>query len=139
MSRAATETDARVLRLLRLAFVSAWTLAAGAAVAHLSRRVIRKRRARRFEGKPHSRKSEQGSRISERRRPREFRTAVRISMAVATLRRAARMGGSTGAGNVDKFEAARRCRCRAIENVVAKTFASGAHRRARSNRLRAWA
>jgi hypothetical protein len=43
------QTDTRVLRLLRLALVSARTLAAGAAIAHVSRRAIRKSRARRFE------------------------------------------------------------------------------------------
>jgi hypothetical protein len=41
------------LRVLRLALVGARTLAAGAVIAHVSRGVIRKSRARRFEREPH--------------------------------------------------------------------------------------
>src|SRR2546423_13754192 len=136
--RTTTKTDARVLRLLRLAFLSAWALAAGAVVAHFPGRIVRQRRTRCLENKPQLRKSEAGSGISAGRRPGEFRTSIRIGVAVATLRRVARMGRSAGARNVTEFETAGGRRGRAVKNLAAETFTSGAHRRARSNSFRSW-
>src|SRR5258706_988 len=89
---AAAAAHARVLRLLRLAFVGPRTLAAGAAGAQVSRGAVRRARARRaarkLDGRAHRRRSE----VSAPRRPAELRAPVWTGLAHAARRRVARVG-----------------------------------------------
>src|ERR1700730_1851191 len=135
--RPAAETDTGILRLLRLAFVGARTLAASQAGAHVSRGTVRGGRSGSAQTKSERRKFETRSDLYSWDGPRQFRAAVWIVVAAPTLRGVARMGRSAGTRHVFEFTSARGSGGRAIENVAAETFASGAHRRARSNRVRA--
>ena len=72
---AAAQTHSGVLRLLRLAFVSARALAACETAAHVSKCTICRAGARGTAKKSYRGKFEAGSCVSSRRRPRQFRTA----------------------------------------------------------------
>src|SRR4029077_1840099 len=68
----AAQAHARILRMLRLAFLSAWTLAACETAAHVSKCIVRLSGARRAAQKPYDGKFETGSCVSSWRRPRQF-------------------------------------------------------------------
>src|SRR5207245_1227697 len=88
----AEQADSRVLRMLRLAFVGTWALAPCETAAHVSKRIICRSRTRGVAQKSYDGKFEAGSCISSRRRPRQFRTALRIGVAIAIVRGIPRMG-----------------------------------------------
>ncbi len=89
---AAAQTHTGVLRLLRLAFVGARTLAARAAGAHVSRRAVHATRTRGAEEIADARKHCAGSGVSARRRASELRAAVRPRLAAAARCGATRIG-----------------------------------------------
>src|SRR4029077_7518292 len=70
--RAAAQAHAGILRMLRLAFVSARTLAARETTAHVSNCTICRGGARRAAQKPYDRKFERGSCVSSWGRARQF-------------------------------------------------------------------
>src|SRR5205085_12309070 len=84
---AAAQTHARILRLLRLAFVGARPLAARAARENISGRALRQIGARSAPEKSDRGKPETGSRLPPRRGTGELRTAVRNGVAASTHRR----------------------------------------------------
>src|SRR4026207_880139 len=82
----AVQTYSGVLRLLRLAFVGPRALAPCETAAHISKCAICRAGTRGTPQKSYNGKFEAGSCVSSRRRPRQFRTAVRIGVAVAIVR-----------------------------------------------------
>ena len=108
------DADAGVLRLLRLAFVGARPLAAGAPRADLPERAVRGRRARRAGAQPDAGAHRRRSPLPRRPGPHVVRAAVRPRLAAATRRRAEDVGRRTGARLVRGAGAARnRGRCAA--------------------------
>src|SRR5439155_2431993 len=74
----AEQADSRVLRMLRLAFGGTRTLAPCETVAHVSKCTVCRSGTRSAAQKSYDGKFEAGSCVSSRRRPRQFRTALRI-------------------------------------------------------------
>src|SRR4029453_5907165 len=89
---AAAQTHADILRMLRLAFISARTLVARETVTHISKCIVCQRGAGGTAQKTYCGKVKTGCCLSSRRRPDEFRTAVWIGVATAIMHRTARVG-----------------------------------------------
>src|SRR5438132_4137895 len=108
--------------MLRLAFIGARSLAARSTGENISGRALREAGPRRAPEKFERRKSETGSRLSARRRSRQFRAALRNGVVAPARGRARRVGRSAGARNVGESCAARRRRPRPLENMATETL-----------------
>src|SRR6267378_1200368 len=86
----AARAHACILRMLRLAFVSARTLAARETTAHVSKCIVCRAGARGAAKEPYGGKFETGSCVSPWRREDEFRTPIWIGVAAAIMCRVAR-------------------------------------------------
>src|SRR6185295_13856884 len=133
---AAARAHPRVLRLLRLAFLGARPLAAGALGAYVPRRTVRRAGAASPGPELDARARRGRGALPGRSGAGLVRAALRARLAAPTRRRAPRMGRSAGEGVVRRAGSAGARGGGAALRLAAEALAADPHRRARPDGVR---